>query len=100
MNRRTMYPYTIYTMFNEICMYIVGFGFSDLIIRVGKIQSITGLFFYYLCILILSFLFFRYFNHDGCSCKSCSESSTPQCKCKNAHREGFLGRLIDDVGGS
>ena len=77
-------------MLNEIhtiCMYIVGFGFSNLIIRAGKIQSIAGLFFYYLCILILSFFIFRYLNTNDCSCKSCSGYSTTECKCKNAHRD-------------
>jgi hypothetical protein len=55
-------------MKNEIyvvCLYIAAFGFSDLLIKLLKIRSMSGLLLYYVIILGISIYLFRLYSNES-----------------------------------
>jgi uncharacterized protein with PQ loop repeat len=55
-------------MKNEIyvvCLYIAAFGFSDLLIKLLKVRSMSGLLLYYVIILGISIYLFRLYSNES-----------------------------------
>ena len=60
-------------MNNEIyvvCLYIAAFGLSDLLIKLLKIRSMSGLLLYYVIILGISIYLFRLYSNKSKQIKS------------------------------
>ena len=60
-------------MKNEIyvvCLYIAAFGLSDLLIKLLKIRSMSGLLLYYVIILGISIYLFRLYSKKSKQIKS------------------------------
>ena len=60
-------------MKNEIyvvCLYIAAFGLSDLLIKLLKIRSMSGLLLYYVIILGISIYLFRLYSNKSKQIKS------------------------------